>query len=94
MFEQTTLMPGKPEEIEAGIRDFWDRVGPMVKQNAGFKGSCLLVDGQSGKACGVALFDTLQNQQAMAGGSGNLCGQDDQPAIAGRSHCIMLIIHS
>jgi hypothetical protein len=94
MLEETTLTQGKPEEIEAGIRDFWERVGPLVKQNSGFKGSCLLVDRQSGKTCGVALFDTLRNQ---AGGTDLLdkqCEQDNRVANVSGSRCIMLIINS
>jgi hypothetical protein len=93
MLEQTTLRQGEPEEIEAGIKDFWERVGPTVKQNAGFKRSCLLVDRQNGKTYGVALFDTIQNPQGKADAANQDYSLVDPDAAAGPLHCIMLIIH-
>jgi hypothetical protein len=93
MLEQTTLRQGKAEEIEAGIKDFWERVGPVVRQNAGFKRSCLLVDRQNGKTYGVALFDTIQNPPGKAEEANQTYSLVGPEAEAGPLHCIMLIIH-
>jgi len=66
MFARVTVGEGKPEQIEAGIRNFREQVGPIAKNMAGFKGSYLLVDRKKGKMLGVALWDTMANLQASA----------------------------
>jgi heme-degrading monooxygenase HmoA len=64
MLARVTIIQGKPEQIEAGIRNFQENVGPTAKKLAGFKGSYLLVDRKSGKMLGIALWDTEENLQA------------------------------
>lgn len=66
MLARVTMSQGKPEQIEAGIRNFREKVGPVAKKMAGFKGSYLLVDRKIGKMLGIALWDTEENLQASA----------------------------
>jgi heme-degrading monooxygenase HmoA len=66
MFARVSIGQGKPEQIEAGIRNFREQVGSAAKKMAGFKGSYLLVDRKSGKMLGIALWDTEENLQASA----------------------------
>jgi len=66
MFARVTISQGEPEQIEAGIRNYREHVGPAAKKMAGFKGSYLLVDRKSGKMLGLALWATEENLQASA----------------------------
>jgi heme-degrading monooxygenase HmoA len=64
MLARVTTSQGKPEQIEAGIRNYREQVRPAAKKMAGFKGAYLLVDRKSGKMLGIALWDTEGNLQA------------------------------
>ncbi len=66
MFARVTIGEGKPEQVEAVIRNFRENVGPAAKKMAGFKGSYFLVNRKSGKILGIALWDTEENLQASA----------------------------
>ena len=82
MFARVTTGEGKPEQIEAGIRNFREQVGPVAKKMAGFKGSYFLVDRKKGKMLGVALWDTLANLQASAEAAKQLSAGVTQAAAA------------
>lgn len=66
MFARVTMGEGKPELVEAVIRNFRENVGPAAKKMVGFKGSYFLVDRKSGKILGIALWDTEEHLQASA----------------------------
>ena len=66
MYARVTTGQGKPEQIEAGIRNFREQIGSTAKNMAGFKGSYLLVDRKTGKMLGMALWDTEANLQASS----------------------------
>jgi heme-degrading monooxygenase HmoA len=66
MFARVTMGEGKPQQVEAAIRNFRENVGPVAKKMAGFKGSYFLVDRKGGKILGMALWDTEEHLQASA----------------------------
>ena len=82
MFARVTIGQGKPEQIEAGIRNFRENVVPAAKKMAGFKGSYLLVDRKSGKILGIALWDTEKDLQASAMAAKQLSAGVTQAAAA------------
>jgi heme-degrading monooxygenase HmoA len=57
-FARVNIGQAKPEQIEAVIRNFQERVGPASKKMAGFKGSYSRVNGKSGNILEIALWDT------------------------------------
>ena len=64
MFARVTTNQVKPDQIEAAINSFREQVGSVAKKMAGFKGSYFLVDRQTGKIVGVALWDKKENLDA------------------------------
>ena len=75
MFARVTVGEGKPEQIEAGIRNFQENVAPLAKKMAGFKGAYLLVDRKSGKNLGITLWDAEKNMQASTVAANRLRAQ-------------------
>ena len=63
MYARVSTMEGKPEQLEAGVREYREHVLPEVRKIAGFKGAYLLVDRKSGKNVGITLWDTERNLQ-------------------------------
>jgi len=82
VFARVTTGEVKPEQIEAGIRNFRENVGPTAKTIAGFKGSYLLVDRKNGKMLGIALWDTEEHLQASAQVARDLSAKVTQAAAA------------
>jgi heme-degrading monooxygenase HmoA len=64
MFARVTTNQIKPEQIEAAVRTFREQVGELSKKMTGFKGSYLLVERQTGKIVGVALWDKKEDLDA------------------------------
>jgi len=84
MFARVTKGEGKPEQVEAAIRNFRENIGPVAKTMAGFKGSYFLVDHKNGKILGMALWDTEEHLQASAQTAARLGAGVAQAAAATR----------
>jgi heme-degrading monooxygenase HmoA len=88
MFARVTIGEGKPQQLEAAVRNFRENVVPAAKKMAGFKGSYFMVDRKSGKILGVALWDTKENLEAgaevaarLGAGIGQAAGMTKLPAV-------------
>ncbi|CAN5246033.1 hypothetical protein BH20ACT24_BH20ACT24_04280 [soil metagenome] len=64
MYARHVVIHGSPEKIDEGIRSVRERVLPVLKECAGFKGQLLLVDRNRGEAIGISLWDTEENMRA------------------------------
>ncbi len=64
MFARISVVQGKPEKVDEGIRHYSEVLLPEARKMAGFKGAYLLVDRKSGKNLGITLWDTENNLQA------------------------------
>jgi quinol monooxygenase YgiN len=54
-----------PDKLDEGITIFRDSVVPELRQFKGFKGALLLVNRQTGKSMGIAVYDTEDEVQAV-----------------------------
>jgi len=59
MHARLTSLSGSPDEVDAGIADFREKVVPFTHEQGG-KGGILLVDRQSGKAIAITLWEDEQ----------------------------------
>lgn len=64
MFARVSIIQGKPEKVEDGIRHLREETIPAVKQQEGFKSIYFLVNRQSGKFMAISLWETEQALQA------------------------------
>lgn len=65
-FARVSMLEGKPEQLEAGIRDYREHVLPEARKLAGFKGAYLLVDRKTGKNISITLWDTEKAERDSA----------------------------
>ena len=61
MHARVSTITGSPDQAEAGIADFTERVIPWIRQNGG-PGGILLIDRESGKAVAITLWN---DEEAM-----------------------------
>jgi heme-degrading monooxygenase HmoA len=61
MHARVSTITGSPEQAEAGISDFQEKVVPWIKENGG-RGGILFVDRETGKAVAVTLWN---DEEAM-----------------------------
>ena len=66
MFARMVTFQGKPDQVDAGIRNQREQVGPAVKNMIGFKGGYFLVDRKSGKERVISFWDTEKDMQASS----------------------------
>jgi len=72
MFARVVTFQGKPDQVDAGIRNQREQVLPSVKKMSGFKGGYFLVDRNSGKQMAIALWDTEKDMEASSSAMGPL----------------------
>ena len=75
MFARVSIVQGKPEKMDEGIRHYQEKLLPEARKMAGFKGAYLLVDRKSGKNLGITLWDTEKNMQASTVAANKLRAQ-------------------
>src|SRR5437588_7459058 len=63
MHARLTSLSGSPDEVDAGIADFREKVVPFTHEQGG-KGGILLVDRQSGEAIAITLWEDEQALRA------------------------------
>ncbi len=66
MFARVAMLEGKPEQLEAGIRDYREHVVPQARELAGFRGAYLLVDRKTGKTISITLWDSEEDVRDSA----------------------------
>lgn len=59
MHARVTSLSGSPDEVDAGIADFKEKVVPFTHEHGG-KGGMLLVDRQTGRALAITLWEDEQ----------------------------------
>jgi hypothetical protein len=59
MHARVTSLSGSPDEVDAGIADFKEKVVPFTQEQGG-KGGMLLVDRQTGRALAITLWEDEQ----------------------------------
>jgi heme-degrading monooxygenase HmoA len=75
MFARVSVIQGKSEQVEEGIRHYHEQVLPQARKMTGFKGAYLLVDRKSGKNLGITFWDTEKDLQASATAANKLRAQ-------------------
>jgi heme-degrading monooxygenase HmoA len=60
MFARQSTIQGKPDQADAGIRNFNEQILPAVRQLKGFTGAQLLVDRKGGKVVVTTFWETEQ----------------------------------
>jgi hypothetical protein len=55
MFARVSIVQGKPERVDEGIRHYRETLLPEARRMVGFKGAYLLADRKSGKNLGITL---------------------------------------
>ena len=75
MLARVSIIQGKPEQTDEGIRHYREQLLPEARRMLGFKGAYLLVDRKSGKNLGITLWDTEKNLQASAVAANRLRAQ-------------------
>ncbi len=82
MFARVTITEGSPAGIDEATRFMRETVAPEAKKMQGFKGSYLLVDRQTGKQMGIALWETEADLDASVEAAKDLRAQYVQVATA------------
>ena len=72
MLARVSIIQGKPERMDEGIRHYREQLLPEARRMVGFKGAYLLVDRKSGRNLGITLWDTEKNLQASAAAANRL----------------------
>jgi hypothetical protein len=63
MHARVTSLSGAPDEVDAGIADFREKVVPFTHERGG-KGGILLVDRETGAAIAITLWEDEQALRA------------------------------
>ncbi len=84
MFARVAMMEGKPEQIEAGVRDYREHVLPEAMKLAGFKGAYLLVDRKTGKNISITLWETEKAERDSAEAANKLRANASQIVSASK----------
>ena len=82
MFARVTITEGSRAEIDTAIRFMRETVLPQARNVRGFKGVYLLVDRKTGKAMGIALWETEADLNASTEAANRLRAQYVQAATA------------
>ncbi len=64
MFARVSTIDGKPDQLDAAVAEYREKVVPGVGKMAGFVGAYLLIDRKTGKNLSITLWDTEKNLQA------------------------------
>jgi heme-degrading monooxygenase HmoA len=83
MFARVSIIEGKPEHVDEGIRNYRNNVIPAAKKNHGFKDAYLLVDRKTGKVMSITMWETEKDVQSSTETANQLRSQAAQ--IAGSS---------
>jgi hypothetical protein len=62
MHARVSTIVGSPNQVDAGISDFQEKVVPWVKEHGG-RGGILLIDRASGKAIALTLWSDEENMR-------------------------------
>jgi hypothetical protein len=68
MHARMSTITGSPDQAEAGISDFKEKVAPWIKDNGG-RGGILLIDRETGKAVAITLWndeETMRRSEEAA----------------------------
>ena len=84
MFARVAMLEGKPEQLEAGIRDYREHVVPEAKKLTGFGGAYLLVDRKTGKTISITLWDTEKAERDSAEAANRLRANASQIVSASK----------
>ncbi len=84
MFARVAIVEGKPEQMEAGIRDYREHVMPEARELAGFRGSYLLVDRKTGKSISITLWDSEKDERNSAEAANKLRANASQIVSASK----------
>ncbi len=82
MFARVSIIQGKAEHVEEGIKDYKERMLPEARKMDGFKGAFLLVDRKSGKNLGITLWDTEKSMLASSAAANRLREKGAKAAAA------------
>ncbi len=82
MFARVSIIQGKPDQVEEGIRHYKEQMLPEAKKMEGFKGAMLFVDRKSGKNLGITLWDSEKNMQASTAAANQLREKGAKAAAA------------
>jgi len=82
MFARISIIQGKPEKLDDGIRHYRETLLPEARTMTGFKGAYLLVDRKTGKNLGITLWDTENNMIASSASANRLRAQATQNIAA------------
>jgi heme-degrading monooxygenase HmoA len=80
MFARLSMIQGKPERIDDGIRNYKEQLIPSAMEMTGFKKAFLMVDRKSGKMVSLTFWDTEKNLQASTSAANKLRVQGAQVA--------------
>ncbi len=75
MFARVTTFQPRPDQVNAAIRNFRERVLPEAQKQKGFKGTLLLVDRKSGNTLGITLWESEADMKASEERAPQLRGQ-------------------
>jgi heme-degrading monooxygenase HmoA len=64
MFARVSSIEGKPDQLDAAVAEYREKIVPWAGTMAGFVGAYLLIDRKSGKNLSITLWDTEKNLQA------------------------------
>ena len=64
MYARHVTVHGSPDKVDEGVRSIREKVLPVLRECAGFKGQLVLVDRIKGEAIGISLWDTEENMRA------------------------------
>ena len=84
MFARVAMLEGRPEQLEAGIRDYREHVVPEARKLAGFKGAYLLVDRKTGKNISITLWETEKAERDSAEAANKLRANASQIVSASK----------
>ena len=82
MFARVSIVQGKPEKVDEGIKHYREQMLPEARKMVGFKGAYLLIDRKSGKNLGITLWDTENNMRASTAAANRLRSQASENIAA------------
>ncbi len=85
MFARLSIIQGKPELVDEGIRGYREQTVPSVKQMKGFKEAYLMVNRQTGKMIGITMWETEKALRDSAAAADRLRAQGAQTANAAQA---------
>ena len=64
MFARITTTRARPDQVDAAVRGFRERLLPEAQKQKGFKGTLFLVDRKSGNTLGITLWESEADMKA------------------------------